>query len=149
MFPMKTQSIQEKIDYLSQELGQLPDWEERYKKLIEWGKKCEPLTTEEKSEKYLVKGCQSQVWLFPMFQAGKLIFKADSDAILVKGIVSLLVFVFSHATPEEILQTKGDFLSPLGITEHLSMNRTNGLRSMIKQIQLYAVAFQAIKGKSV
>lgn len=121
------------------------DWEDRYKELIHLGKALPNYPEDKRDEKYKVKGCQSQVWLYPEFKDGKVFFHADSDAILVKGIVGLLVSVYSDATPDEILSTKPDFLKEVGITEHLSMNRSNGLAAMMKQMQMYAVVYKSIE----
>jgi len=120
------------------------DREDRYKELIKVGKEMPAYPEEVRLEKFQVKGCQSQVWLHPTFKEGKLYFSADSDAILVKGIVGLLAYVYSGATPAEILADKAEFLQEIGIREHLSMNRTSGLASMQKQIQMYAAVFQAM-----
>jgi cysteine desulfuration protein SufE len=122
------------------------DWEDRYKELIQVGKEMPAYPEEFREEKFKVRGCQSQVWLHPTLQEGRVHFAADSDALLVKGIVGLLVHVYSGATPAEILATKGEFLKDIGITEHLSMNRTNGLASMMKQIQMYALVYQGMAG---
>lgn len=136
--------MKEKIEELKNEFLQFPQWEDRYKKLIELGRKLPEMPEEEKIEKNRIKGCQSQVWLKPSFEEGKIYFMADSDAMLVKGIVAILVQVYSGATPQEILEYKPTFLSEIGITEHLSMNRTNGLASMVKQIQMYALAYKTM-----
>ena len=142
---MKTGKIEERISQLMTELGGLKDWEDRYKKLIEWGGKLPAYPEEFRQDKFQVKGCQSQVWLYPEKKEGKIYFHADSDAILVKGIVALLLHVYSGSTPTEILTTGSDFLKDLGITQHLSMNRSNGLAAMFKQIQLYALVYQNMK----
>lgn len=120
------------------------DWEDRYKELIKVGKEAPAYPEAQRLEKFQVKGCQSQVWLFPELKDGRVYFHTDSDALLVKGIVGLLALVYSGATPTEILTDKGDFLKDIGITEHLSMNRTNGLASMLKQIQMYALVYQSL-----
>ncbi len=133
-----TGSIQDKVSQLNDLFSVIPDWESRYTKMIKLGKDMEAYPPEGKQDKYLIKGCQSKVWLFPEFKDGRLLLYADSDSVLVKGIVSLLVHVYSGQTPKDILQNPADFLKDLGITEHLSMNRNNGLVSMLKQIQLYA-----------
>lgn len=122
---------------------QFQDWEDRYKELINLGKGLEAYPEDKRDEKFKIKGCQSQVWLYPEFKEGRIFFYADSDALLVKGIIGLLVHVYSDATPDEILNTKPDFLKDVGITEHLSMNRSNGLASMMKQIQMYALVFKS------
>lgn len=138
-------TIIERIEALKGRLQQFNDWEDRYKELIQLGRSLEPMSEEEHIERYKIKGCQSQVWLIPDFKDGKVFFRADSDAVLVKGIIALLVNVYSGATPDEILTNKPDFLKEVGITEHLSMNRTNGLASMMKQIQMYAVVFKSMQ----
>lgn len=123
---------------------QFKDWEDRYKELIVLGKQLADYPEDKRDEKFKVKGCQSQVWLYPEFKDGRVYLHADSDALLVKGIVGLLVSVYSDATPEEILATPPEFLKEVGITEHLSMNRSNGLAAMMKQIQMYAVVFKSM-----
>ena len=128
---------------------QFQDWEDRYKELITLGKQLPAYPEEKRDEKFKVKGCQSQVWLCPEFKEGRVYFHADSDALLVKGIAAVLVGVYSDATPDEILNTKPDFLSEVGITEHLSMNRSNGLAAMMKQIQMYAVVFKSMAMQKV
>ena len=123
---------------------QFKDWEDRYKEHITLGKQLPAYPEDKRDEKFKVKGCQSQVWIFPEFKDGRVYLHADSDALLVKGIVGLLVSVYSDATPEEILATPPEFLKEVGITEHLSMNRSNGLAAMMKQIQMYAVVFKSM-----
>lgn len=139
--------MKERIEELKAQFLQFSQWEDRYKKLIEFGRELTPMPEEEKNEKNRIKGCQSQVWLKPSFEEGKVYFLADSDALLVKGIVAILVKAYSGSTPSEILQEKPTFLSDIGITEHLSMNRTNGLASMVKQIQMYALAYQTMMNR--
>lgn len=141
--------IADKVTGLIQRYTKFDQWEDRYKELIRSGKTLDPMDEEEKEEKFRVKGCQSQVWLKPVFKEGLVYFKADSDAILVKGIISLLLEVYSGEAPESILNNSPDFLKEIGITEHLTMNRTNGLASMVKQVQVYATAFSALKNKGV
>ena len=137
-------NMQDRITQVVARFMAFPDWEDRYKELIKVGKEMTPYPEEQRLEKFQVKGCQSQVWLFPEIKDGQVYFTADSDAMLVKGIVGLLAYVYSSATPSEILANKGEFLKEIGITEHLSMNRTNGLASMLKQIQMYALVYQAM-----
>ncbi|WP_392860311.1 SufE family protein [Halobacteriovorax sp. RZ-2] len=134
--------IQERVDALISEFNGFGDWEDRYMHIISRGKEMESLPEDLQKEEYKVKGCQSQVWLIPELKDGKLYFRADSDAAIVKGIVSILVGVYSNATPDEILATKPDFLDTIGLRQHLSMSRANGLSSMIKQISMYALAFK-------
>ncbi len=106
------------------------------------GKSLPPMNEEYRVEENKVRGCQSQVWLFPELVDGKIIFHADSDASIVKGIVSLLVKVYSHKAPDEILALKPDFIEEIGLKQHLSMSRANGLSSMLKQISMYALAMK-------
>ncbi|MGI4992576.1 SufE family protein [Halobacteriovorax sp. GFR7] len=134
--------IQERVDALISEFNGFGDWEDRYMHIISRGKEMESLPEDLQKEEYKVKGCQSQVWLIPELKDGKVYFRADSDAAIVKGIVSILVGVYSDATPDEILATKPDFLDTIGLRQHLSMSRANGLSSMIKQISMYALAYK-------
>lgn len=138
-------NIHERISQVRERFLKFSDWEDRYKELIELGKDLKNYPEDKREDKYQVKGCQSQVWLYPEFKDGRVYFWGDSDAVLVKGIVGLLVYVYSEATPDQILGTKPDFLKEVGITEHLSMNRSNGLASMVKQMQMYAVVFKTIR----
>ncbi|MCT4640672.1 MAG: SufE family protein [Bacteriovoracaceae bacterium] len=138
-----------KIVHIVERFLALDGWEARYKEVMKLGKDLESLSQEYQVEKYKIKGCQSSVWLVPALKEGKVIFKADSDAMLVKGIIALLVEAYSELTPDEILQTKSDFLKEIGITEHLSMNRSNGLASMVKQIQMYAMAYKTLTDNGV
>lgn len=135
----------ERVTQIKERFLQFNDWEDRYKELINFGKTLAVYPEEKREEKYKIKGCQSQVWLYPEYKGGKVYFYADSDAVLVKGIVALLVNVYSDLTPDEILSIRPDFLKEVGITEHLSMNRTNGLAAMMKQIQMYAVVFKSMQ----
>jgi cysteine desulfuration protein SufE len=134
--------MKERIDKIKERFLQYNDWEDRYKELIQLGKSLDSYPEDKRDEKYKVKGCQSQVWLYPEVRNGRVFFYGDSDAVLVKGIVALLLNVYSDATPAEILATKPEFLKEVGITEHLSMNRSNGLAAMMKQIQMYALVLQ-------
>lgn len=136
--------IQDRVAQVKERFLKYNDWEDRYKELIHLGKELNAYPEDKREDKYKVKGCQSQVWLFPEFKDGRVYFYADSDAMLVKGIVGLLVNVYSDATPDEILSTKPEFLKEVGITEHLSMNRSNGLAAMMKQMQMYALVFKTM-----
>lgn len=142
-------SIDERAHSIVKQFSQYSDWEDRYRELIKIGKNAEVMPVQDKIDKFLVKGCQSLVWLKPSYTKGVVEFKADSDAVIVKGIVCLLVNVFSGATPEEILKNDISFLSDIGITEHLSMNRTNGLASMVKQIKMYGVVYKSLADKGI
>ncbi len=137
---MTIKEIQEEI---IDEFAMFEDWMERYEYIIEIGKSIPLIDDAEKKEENLIKGCQSKVWLHSTIEDDKLTFTADSDAILTKGIVALLLRVFNHQTPKEILEAKTDFIDKIGLKEHLSPTRANGLVSMIKQIKLYALAFQS------
>jgi cysteine desulfuration protein SufE len=137
--------MQRRITQIKERFLQYKDWEDRYKELIRLGKELAPYPEDKREEKYKVKGCQSQVWLYPEFKEGRVLFSADSDAVLVKGIVGLLVGVYSDATPDDILLTKPEFLKDVGITEHLSMNRSNGLAAMMKQMQMYALVYKSMQ----
>ncbi len=136
-------SIQQRIAEVIELFNQHNDWEERYKELIKLGKQLPPFPEEFRTEQNLIRGCQSQVWLQANFDGERIEFLTDSDAAITKGIAALLVKVYSGATPDEILHTKPDFLEQIGIRDHLSMNRANGLAAMIKQISIYGMAFKA------
>lgn len=134
--------INSRIESVIEKYSGFSSWEDKYREIIQSGKKMEPLLKEEKVESNKVKGCQSQVWLSAKLEGEKIIFKADSDASITKGIISLLVYVYSDSTPDEILNTKPDFIDTIGLRQHLSMSRANGLNSMLKQISMYALAFK-------
>ena len=130
---------------LIKEYGKIPEWEDRYKRLIDHGKKLAPMAKDLYDEKYKVRGCQSQVWLHASLNPDMTVhLQADSDALIVKGLASLLVEVYSDASPEEILTAPAQFLKDLGFEGHLSPSRANGLYAMLKQILLYATAFKAM-----
>lgn len=130
---------------LKQEFAALGDWEARYKLLIEKGKQLPELPKELYDEKFKVKGCQSQVWLHAsLTPTGEIDFKGDSDALIVKGLVAVLLEAYSPATPDDVLAAKADFLKDLGFEGHLSPSRANGLYAMLKQILYYAQAFKAL-----
>lgn len=135
--------IHERISKLKSEFTSFQEWEARYKYLIEFGKKMPQMKEEFKTEENKVKGCQSQVWLHAELIGDRIHLSADSDASIVKGIVAILVYVYSDSTPDEILSTKPTFLEDIGLREHLSMSRANGLNSMLKQISFYAMAYKA------
>lgn len=142
-------TVLERTARIRERFQRLPDWEERYKELVRVGKTMPAYPEEFREEKFKVRGCQSQVWLHPSLVEGRIRLAADSDALLVKGIIGLLLEAYDNGTPAEILAEKGEFLKDVGITEHLSMNRSNGLSSMLKQIQMYAAVFQSMsKGPS-
>lgn len=134
------QSIQED---LIEEFALFDDWMERYEHMIALGKSLPLIDTSLKTDDKLIKGCQSKVWLHSEMKDGKVQFTADSDAIITKGIVAILVRVFSNQKPDDILKANTDFIDEIGLKEHLSPTRANGLVSMLKQMKLYAVAYQA------
>ena len=136
-------SIKNRANEITESLKGFDDWEDRYREIIKWGKKLPSLDDEFKTEDFKVKGCQSQVWLVPSFEDGQITFRADSDAAIVRGIVSLFTHVYSGSTPMEILSFKPTFVDDIGLRQHLSMSRANGLNSMLKKITIYAMAFQA------
>lgn len=142
-------SLSHRIRHLVEDFVKLGSWEERYKYLIEQGKTLAPLRPDQKIEANKVKGCTSQVWLAVEWREEKIYFFADSDAAIVRGIVAILLRVYSGATPEEILETKPQFIEEMGLNQHLSINRVNGLGSMIKQISFYALAFKAKRESSL
>ena len=124
----------------------LPGWEERYERLIQLGMALPPFPEEHRVEALKVKGCQSQVWLRARLEEGRVLLQADSDALIVKGLVALLLRAYSGLSPAEILATKPEFVAAIGMREHLSPTRANGLAAMLKQVQLYALAFQVSQG---
>lgn len=125
------------------EFSVFTDWMDKYEYLIELGKELEPLSDSDKTEQNLIKGCQSQVWLTANYADGLVTFRADSDAIITKGIIGLLIKVLSGLSPKEIIDADLHFIDAIGLRENLSPTRSNGLVSMIKQIKMYAVAFAA------
>lgn len=139
-------NLQDRQNQIVREFEPLASWEDRYKKLIDLGKALPHLPDDKKLEDFKVKGCQSQVWIHARMEGGKIIFEADSDAILVRGLVALLLRIYSDATPAEILTTPPDFVKQIGLETKLSPSRANGLLSMIKQMKFYAMAFQAKAG---
>lgn len=128
---------------LAQQFAQLKDWEARYGRLIELGRAMVRLSESEKSDDLLVKGCQARVWLkASRLPDGRIEFLADSDALITKGLVALLLQFYSHLMPSEILKAQPEFIEEIGLRGHLSPSRANGLNSMIKQIKYYAMAFE-------
>ena len=135
-------TIKEKQQQLIEDFSFMEDWEAKYEYIIDLGKSLPDMLAEKKSDANLIKGCQSKVWIDAEFKDGKLFFNADSDGILPKGIVSMLVSLYSGHTTEEILSSDFDFISKIGLQEFLSPSRANGLMAMTKQIKFYAVAYQ-------
>jgi len=142
--------IAERQKQIIHEFSALTEWEDRYKKIIDMGRHLPEMPEELKTEENKVKGCQSQVWMFASLNSqGKMLIQGDSDALIVKGLVAVLLRVYSGATPDDILQSPPEFLKSLGFESHLSPSRANGLHSMLKQIRLYATAFAyVLKSKS-
>ena len=138
---MKT--IDQIQDEVVDEFSAFDDWMDKYALLIELGNSLSPLAEQFKVESNLIGGCQSRVWLHAEYRDGKVFYQAESDAVIVKGIVSLLIKVLSGHTPREILDTHLYFIEQIGLTEHLSPTRSNGLLAMVKQMRLYAMVFKA------
>ena len=136
---MKIKQIQEEI---IDEFAMFDDWMQRYEYMIDLGKSLPLIDEKFKTDEYLVNGCQSKVWVKAELIDKQIVFKADSDAIISKGIIAILIRVFSHHEPNEIVEANTDFIDKIGLKDHLSPNRANGLSSMIKQLKLYALAYQ-------
>lgn len=134
---MKIEDIEREI---IDEFATFDEWLDKYEFIIELGKELPELPEDMKIDKYLISGCQSKLWIVPEFRDGRLYFQVDSDAIITKGIASLVLRVLSGQTPEDILNANLDFINKIGLSNHLSPTRSNGLFSMIKQIKLYAMA---------
>lgn len=132
-----------RISTIVSEFKDFHDWESRYKHLISMGKSLPEMKEEHKTDANKVKGCQSQVWLFAELDGEKVTYTADSDAAIVKGIVALLLRIYSDRSPTEILTLDQSFVDEIGLKQHLSMSRANGLSAMMKQIQMYALAYKA------
>ena len=132
-------TIDDAVQDLVQQFELLTEWEDRYAHIIAFGKTLAPYPEEHRTELFKVKGCQSQVWLHPSVRDGAVHFDADSDAVIVKGMIAMLLYVYNDRSPEDILRTKPDFIDRIGLSQALSVNRANGLASMLKQIQLYAL----------
>lgn len=136
------QTINELQAEVVEEFSELDDWMDRYQLLIDLGEEQQPLPAAEKTEQNLIDGCQSRVWLVCDERDGRLYFRAESDALIVKGIVALLIRVLTGHTPQEILDADLHFIHDIGLTEHLSPTRSNGLLAMIKQMRMYALAYK-------
>ncbi len=135
-------TIQESEDQIIEEFSYFEDWLDKYNYIIELGKTVPLIDDKFKTDNYLISGCQSKVWLNAEYIDGKVIFRADSDAIITKGIVNLLIRVLSDHTTEEILDAKLEYIDKIGLKEHLSPTRSNGLLSMIKQMKMYALVYK-------
>ena len=137
---MSIQAIQEEI---IDEFSMFDDWDERFQYVIDLGKSLPLIDEKYKTEDNIIKGCQSKVWVHADQENDKIVFTADSDAILTKGIIAILIRAFSNQKASDILDANTDFIDEIGLKEHLSPTRANGLVSMIKQIKMYALAFSA------
>ncbi len=141
-------TINEIQDLIIEEFAQFGDWMERYEYLIDLGRSLAPFDERHKTPEYLIEGCQSKVWLFPSFENGIITFTAESDALITRGIVALLVRVFSGRTPSEIVEANIYFIEKIGLRENLSPTRSNGLLAMMKQMRLYALAYNSTQEHS-
>lgn len=136
-------TLNELQDQIVEDFSIFEDWMDKYQQLIELGKDLPPIDEKKRTESYLIKGCQSKVWLNGELIDGKIYFTADSDAIITKGIVALLIKVLSGRTPKEIIDADLYFIDKIGLKENLSPTRSNGLVSMVKQMRIYALAYQS------
>ena len=139
-------TVQEIETQIVDEFTALDDWLDKYDLILDMGKSLPPINPEFKTDQYIISGCQSKVWLHAEYRNGKVYFTADSDAIITKGIVSMLVSVLSGQSPDDIQKAELSFVDRIGLKEHLSPTRSNGLASMVKQMKLYAMVF-AMKDK--
>ena len=142
MHKRKTVTIQEIQNEIIDEFSMFDDWEERYQYMIYLGKTLPLIDAQYKTDDFIIKGCQSKVWVHANLDTDKVVFTADSDAIITKGIIAILIRVFSNQHPKDIIEANTDFIDEIGLKEHLSPTRANGLVSMIKQLKMYAVAYQ-------
>ena len=138
------QTIKQLGKEITEEFSLFDTWEEKYEYIIDLGKKLQPLDDRFKIEENIIKGCQSTVWLVAEFRDGKVFYKADSDAVIVKGLISMLIKVLSGHNPDQILEANLDFINEIGMMSHLAQTRSNGLLSMVKQIKNYALAYKAV-----
>ena len=134
-------TIEKLQENLIQDFSFFEDWTQRYEYMIELSKGLEKMDVQMKNDKNIIKGCQSKVWLHAELNEGKIKFLADSEAIITRGIIAILLTIFNNRTPNEIIESDTNFIEKIGLKEHLSPNRANGLYSMIKQIKFYAIAF--------
>lgn len=138
----KVHTIQETENEIVEEFSLFDSWDDKYEYIIDLGKKLPVLADEHKTEANRVRGCQSTVWLTAEYRNGRIFFMADSDAIIVKGLISMLIRVLSGHTPQEILDARMDFINKIGMTSHLAQTRSNGLLAMVKQMKNYALAYK-------
>ena len=142
---MTINEIQQEI---IEEFSGFEDWMDKYSYLIEIGNEMTPIDAKYKVESNLIRGCQSRVWLHQDFIDGKIVFEAESDALIVKGLVALLLRVYSNRTPKEILESEPHFIDDIGLRQHLSPTRSNGLLAMVKQMKLYALAYEKLSANN-
>ena len=142
MLKIKTVSINDIQNEIIDEFSMFEDWEERYQYMIDLGKDLPLIEAQYKTDSNIIKGCQSKVWVHAELKDDKLFFTADSDAIITKGIIAILIRVFSNQKPKDIIEANTDFIEKIGLKDHLSPTRANGLVSMIKQLKMYAIAYQ-------
>ncbi len=135
-------SIEEIESEIVEEFSLFDSWDDKYEYIIDLGKKLPPLEDQFKKDENKVRGCQSTVWLTADYKDGRIYYKADSDAVIVKGLISMLIRVLSGQTPDAIVQAKLDFINKIGMMSHLAQTRSNGLLSMVKQMKNYALAFK-------
>jgi cysteine desulfuration protein SufE len=135
-------SIAETEKEIIEEFGLFDSWDDKYEYIIDLGKKLPPLDLKHKTDENRVRGCQSSVWLVADYRDGRLYYQAESDAMIVKGLISMLIRVLSGRTADEIIEARLDFIREIGMTTHLAQTRSNGLLSMVKQMKHYAVAFK-------
>ncbi|NRA91617.1 MAG: SufE family protein [Psychroserpens sp.] len=135
-------TISEIKNDIIEEFAMFDDWEERYQYMIDLGKTLPLIAEEYKTDDHIIKGCQSKVWVHAGLEDEKVVFTADSDAIITKGIIAILIRVFSNQNPKDIIEADTDFIDQIGLKDHLSPTRANGLVSMIKQLKMYAIAYQ-------
>ncbi len=138
-------TIDQNIDVVRQEFEAFPDWEDRYMHIIALGKKLAPYNEVYLTDEFKVKGCQSQVWLHASIVGGRVRFEAESDALIVKGLITILLRLFNDRTPKEILEAPSDLVARLGFEQHLTQSRANGLASVLKQVKLYALAYSMVR----
>jgi len=140
-------TIEEIQTQIVEEFSGFEDWMDKYAYLIEIGNEMAPIDSKYKIDSNLIRGCQSRVWLHQDFTEGRITFEAESDALIVKGLVALLLRIYSGRTPKEILESEPRFIDEIGLRQHLSPTRSNGLLSMVKQMKLYALAYEKISTK--
>ncbi len=140
-------TIQEKQDIIIEEFSVFDDWFDKYALIIEYANKLKPLDEKKKTPQNIIEGCQSRVWIDASInEKGQVVFVGDSDAVIVRGILALLLYVLSEHTPQEIIESELYFIEKIGLKEHLSPTRSNGLVAMMKQLKLYSIAFSSKKG---